>query len=445
MTSSSKEPTDLPELVDPKLLRRRRADAPAIGEGQALDERLNDAGAAAPLEGTPSQSRGLWWQYKHLAPVPITLVAGVVLTTIMTPYFKDPLIANLIKEHFNPHYVGILGFDAFLGFVVPFFETMANSETYGIIPLGYFITTHLGWQMAGAIESSRVDARTNFFVHFYTLVVVVALVIGSYVITPLVWIVAYLSFNKVASTALKFDHDVRPKRVHQARIVAACVVVIVGFIPFLAGMVLSHDKAKFIWNTALFFTTPLLWQLIWSPFGRGPPKMHKHTTVAAAIDREQIKGHRAAMNSLLIIAGGCIAWHMYAIIAVIKDPTIVSSLYNVLMHYEGHLHTILFIWVDEIVLWAGFLMIPLVQEGLQAAALFAAATLVVGPGAAVAFYFFWREAQYLDIVEKPHESLEDRKERYRSQTLPHKVKWTVRQVQEPWKRTLSLGRRQPAS
>lgn len=45
--------------------------------------------------------RSLWWRYKHLAPVPITLVAGVVLTTIMTPYFKDPLIANLIRQHFN--------------------------------------------------------------------------------------------------------------------------------------------------------------------------------------------------------------------------------------------------------------------------------------------------------------------------------------------------------
>ena len=90
-------------------------------------------------------------------------------------------------------------------------------------------------------------------------------------------------------------------------------------------------------------------------------------------------------------------------------------------------------------------MIPLVQEGLQAAALFAAATLLVGPGAAVAFYFFLREAAYLDIVEKPHESLEARKKRYRSQTLPHKIEWTVKQVQEPWKRTLSLGRRQAAS
>lgn len=86
-------------------------------------------------------------------------------------------------------------------------------------------------------------------------------------------------------------------------------------------------------------------------------------------------------------------------------------------------------------------MIPLAQEGLTAAALFAVATLAVGPGAAVAFYFFWREAAYLDIVEKPHESLADRKERLRSLTLPHKLGWTVRQVQEPWVRTLSLGRR----
>eukprot|EP00243_Klebsormidium_subtile_P014167 TRINITY_DN9906_c0_g5_i3.p1 TRINITY_DN9906_c0_g5~~TRINITY_DN9906_c0_g5_i3.p1 ORF type:complete len:441 (+),score=128.73 TRINITY_DN9906_c0_g5_i3:190-1512(+) len=388
--------------------------------------------------GTASKSGGsLWYRYKHLAPVPITLVAGLVLTTIMTPYFKDPLIANLIRQHFNPHYIGVKGFDTFLGFVVPFFETMANSETYGIIPLGYFVTTHLGWQMAGAIESSRVDARTNFFVHFYTLVVVVALVIGSYVITPLLWIVAYLSFNKVPSTGLKFERDVRPKRVRQARIVAACCVVIVGFLPFLAGMVLSHDETKFVWNTALFFTTPLLWQLIWSPFGRAPPKGVTETSGAA--DRDQIKGHRAAMNSLLIIAGGCMAWHMYAIIAVIKDPTIVSSLWNVLMHYEGHLHTILFIWVDEIVLWAGFLMIPVAQEGLKAAAVFAVATLAVGPGAAVAFYFFWREAAYLDVLEAP-------RVRLHSLSLPRKLEWTVRQVLNQWIEQTSLaGRRRAAS
>lgn len=80
------------------------------------------------------------------------------------------------------------------------------------------VTTHLGWQMAGAIESSRVDARTNFFVHFYTLVVVVALVIGSYVITPLVWIVAYLSFNKVCTAIYGAKTMSRPLVVLSCRV-----------------------------------------------------------------------------------------------------------------------------------------------------------------------------------------------------------------------------------
>lgn len=47
----------------------------------------------APCAGT-----SLWFRYKHLLPVPITLVAGIILTAIMTPYFLSPLIANIKKN-----------------------------------------------------------------------------------------------------------------------------------------------------------------------------------------------------------------------------------------------------------------------------------------------------------------------------------------------------------
>lgn len=43
---------------------------------------------------------------------------------------------------------------------------------------------------------------------------------------------------------------------------------------------------------------------------------------------------------------------------------------------------------------AGFLMIPLAQEGIRAATLFVLMTILTGPGAAVAFYFWWREGKY---------------------------------------------------
>jgi hypothetical protein len=57
--------------------------------------------------------------------------------------------------------------------------------------------------MAGAIESSRADATKSVFVRHYCVIVTAALVIGSYIITPLFWIVPYLNLNKVRQAMLE--------------------------------------------------------------------------------------------------------------------------------------------------------------------------------------------------------------------------------------------------
>lgn len=63
----------------------------------------------------------------------------------------------------QPHLTGFKLFDKFLGFVVPFFKTMANSQDYGIYPLGYFVVREtisslravpsllLAWRLAAAL------------------------------------------------------------------------------------------------------------------------------------------------------------------------------------------------------------------------------------------------------------------------------------------------------
>jgi len=364
--------------AEANLRRRPREQAGEQWQPRAEEEAIKQAAEEAQVAQVDRTS--LWFRYKHLLPVPITLVAGIILTAIMTPYFLSPLIANIKKN--DPHLTGFKLFDKFLGFVVPFFKTMANSQDYGIYPLGYFVTNHLGWQMAGAIESSRADATKSVFVRHYCVIVTAALVIGSYIITPLFWIVPYLNLNKLPSAALTSE-DVRPKCIHHLRARACFVVIATGFFPFLAGMMLSHHNEKFVRNTAIFFTTPLLWPLFWRPFGS-----------LTADNMDPVKGHITAMNALLVVGGGCMAWHFFAIIAVYREPSIVTNLLRVFTHYEGDLHTVLFITVDEIILWAGFLMIPLAQEGIRAATLFVLMTILTGPGAAVAFYFWWREGKY---------------------------------------------------
>lgn len=43
----------------------------------------------------------MWRRYKHLAPVPITLVAAVMLASLMAPCYMASLIPNLMRGHFN--------------------------------------------------------------------------------------------------------------------------------------------------------------------------------------------------------------------------------------------------------------------------------------------------------------------------------------------------------
>lgn len=281
---------------------------------------------------------------------------------------------------------GIPVIDAVVGFVRSFVCLMARffGEGFrgpqGVLIWGTLLAVGYPWIALVAVESSRAGARGPLT--WVPAFMAVATIIGISVVIPLLWLPAYF-FSAISDRTPEASAKaaVSPPRV--AAIGAlSCLHLFPNFIPML-GMDLEPATFETVLLVMLLgpIVLPPLWLLV-------PAK-------TATPPRE---GHKAVVTLYHILAGACLAWHLVSLAIVWKHPDVGGALLALVRTHPGGTACQYFLLVDTLVMWLALLYHVLMEDGPSVLLAVLGGSALVGPGAALAFYYAHREEKLAQRV-----------------------------------------------
>eukprot|EP00850_Spirogloea_muscicola_P008026 SM000042S15293 [mRNA] locus=s42:91649:94133:- [translate_table: standard] len=207
-------------------------------------------------------------------------------------------------------------------------------------------------------------------------------VFGVSVILPLLWLPAY--FLSGAADQRKAAPTSRAVSVQ--RIVAIAIVMYVQTI-FCVCLMLPFETDLLKKLIAIFQIIPVVAPFFWLP-----------AAVTERSTKNKDQGHSAVLALHLVQAGAALAWHVVAVpYAGLLHPSALSEVYNLFHSHEGGSACKYFLLVDLLVFIGANFYQVLLEHGILALLVVAAGTVLVGPGAALALYYAYREAQFLAL------------------------------------------------
>lgn len=264
----------------------------------------------------------------------------------------------------------VAGTRFFVCLMIPFF-TEGLRGPLGRLIWGMLLAVGYNWTILASIEGSRVGAR--WLITWVPVFKLLATVIGISVVIPLLWLPAYF-FSSISD---KTPEASAKAAISPLRVAAIGALSFAELLPNVASL-LPVDAAAFPNLLAVMLIAPIVLPLLYFAF---PSKT----------SAPQKDGHRAAVTLYHVLAGTCLVWHLVTLSIIWKDPQVGGQLATLIRSHPGGASCQYFLLVDTFVMWVGLLYYVLLEESLATLLYVIGGSVIVGPGAALAFYLARRE------------------------------------------------------
>lgn len=260
--------------------------------------------------------------------------------------------------------------DRGLCLLVDFF-VRAQSSDEGKFVTGYIGTLLVSVMAFMAVEGSRI--KSGFFLSTTWIHGIVLQLTGVSVSFPLLWLPTYF----LTDGANRDPEKIWKKKISLPRVAAIAIAFLFLWLNSIALFFPLRTDQKQL-ACLLFLAMPAAVTLLYLPFSTSP-------------DAPQQKGHKGVIALHLLQAGFGLAWHLVAVLYVIRDPELPSRILHLFSSFRSEEWPVYFLLIDVVSLFLSFLYLTALEDGILIALVEFVGACVFGPAFAVSAYCVFRE------------------------------------------------------
>jgi hypothetical protein len=222
--------------------------------------------------------------------------------------FTEQLLKSTCAERSARALTRLPGADTVLCIVVTMTQAAANHPS-GVIVFGELLFLGFIYILLSGLESSRLGAKGPLAA--FSLIHLVTQTLGACVSLPLVWLPSFL----LSGAGNRSPEAAARKTISRGRVEAIVTVAFAWLAVALTTFAVGPETqwATILYNILLSIVAPVFWF-----------RFHS----SAKCNAQQ--GERAAVAGYLLAAGAALAWRVFTLMRLLRDPSLFSQLVAVL-------------------------------------------------------------------------------------------------------------------